>query len=60
MDPNANLEEQLDLAEQLLDVDQLVDSDDLMDKSERLATLVQDLHEWLKGGGFLPADWSRP
>lgn len=59
MDPNVNLEEQLRLAEAILGEEQ-VDTGDLIRDSQRLAELVQDLNTWLKAGGFLPADWSKP
>lgn len=56
MDPNANLKEQLDLTKRILEADP--DSHGVIhDDAARLAELVEALHEWLVGGGFLPADW---
>lgn len=59
MDPNANLTEQLALAAAFLraaDDDEPDQSPD-MDDARRLAELVLALDEWLRRGGFLPADW---
>jgi hypothetical protein len=52
MDPNACLKEILER------VGEVVHDGDI-DSGERLAHLVQDLHEWLSKGGFLPAAWER-
>lgn len=63
MDPNANLEEQLEIAARILDYsddpdvpEENIDPDDAL----RLAELVQALHDWISGGGFLPAKWQNP
>lgn len=53
MDPNANLEEQLQLARQIIDSDADTHSDHF-----RLAELVLGLHAWLHNQGFLPKAWS--
>jgi len=64
MDPDANLTEQLRLAARLLELP----ADDLgnytqAEQSEayfaslRLAELVEALHDWMRGGGFLPQAW---
>lgn len=58
MDPNANIEEQLNLASALLEIvedGQEFDEDDV----QRLADLVHALDTWLTGGGFLPERWKR-
>jgi hypothetical protein len=52
MDPNANLAEQLRLASDLLSA-----GEPDMDDALRLAELVEALHGWIAGGGFLPAQW---
>ena len=58
MDPDANLEEQLRIASRLIeaiDNERRIRPDDV----EGLASLVLALDEWIRGGGFLPADWHR-
>ena len=55
MDPNANLEEQLELAHKLL----LCDYGERPFDAERLAELVVALDEWIRKGGFLPARWRK-
>lgn len=57
MDPNANLDEQLQLADRILAFDELGDIDP--DDSVRLAELVKSLDEWITNGGFLPSAWQR-
>jgi hypothetical protein len=74
MDPNANLEEQITLAKQILERQDAFDPDvpceyeqkftenyytSQADAAERLAELVEALHEWIKKGGFLPKEWQR-
>ncbi len=60
MDPDANLEEQLRIIALLNDEGaECADVDDLVLHGERLAELVQALHEWIAGGGFLPKAWRR-
>lgn len=66
MDPNANIDEQLELVKE---INAVVDSaaDDgtltpeqteaLGDKAARLAELVEALDHWITGGGFLPTRW---
>jgi hypothetical protein len=54
MDPDANLEEQLDLAQQLLG-----ETGPSLDDAQRLAELVVALDLWIRSGGFLPAAWRR-
>lgn len=57
MDPDANLEEQLELANRLVDlVDEVHTSTvDVV----RLAELVLAMDEWIGRGGFVPKRWSR-
>lgn len=52
MDPNANLTEQLALTKRILDTGRAT-----MQDAERLAELVDALHGWIVGGGFLPDRW---
>jgi hypothetical protein len=64
MDPNANLDQQLDIAKR---IQQLADSDEPLERfaeklealAEELADRVEALDHWLAGGGFLPARWQR-
>ncbi|MBB5167088.1 hypothetical protein [Mycobacterium sp. AZCC_0083] len=51
MDPNAALEEMLDLARG--------DLTEFGDEVHRLAELTLGLHEFLGKGGFLPSAWAR-
>jgi hypothetical protein len=55
MDPDANLNEQLELAQEI------VDSEDTgfnhHEQAWRLAELVLALHEWMCRGGFSPEPW---
>ena len=58
MDPTANLNEQLVIAERIMrhmDEDRYPDEQD----ARRLAELVEALHNWIRNGGFLPAQWSK-
>lgn len=63
MDPDANLEEQLELAQELMEVNSDdMDTDALQEieeKASRLAELVLALDEWIERGGFLPKRWVR-
>ncbi len=52
MDPNANLDEQLQLA-----LDLLYYAEREPDP-QRLAELVIALHDWIRVGGFLPTAWT--
>lgn len=54
MDPNANLEQQLELARDL------ADSGGVPERAAQLAEHVLALHEWIIQGGFLPSDWDPP
>jgi hypothetical protein len=56
MDPNANLEEMLELAESLLNADRYENFP--RQDAERLSELVQALDGWLSAGGFLPSRWN--
>lgn len=51
MDPNATLEEMLAQAR--------ADQSEFHEGIHRLAELVLAMDNWLRGGGFLPKDWSR-
>ena len=58
MDPDENLTAQLRLAVRIQvasNNDRPIDPDD----ADRLAELVLSLNDWIRGGGFLPAKWSR-
>lgn len=61
MDPDVNLEEQLELARGMVDenIDDHTASDtaNLADRGQRLAELVLALDEWITKGGFKPARW---
>lgn len=61
MDPNANLEEQLDIAASILegkDEDPVLSEQQVLDRAVRLAELVQELDEWIVAKkGFLPMRW---
>ena len=63
MDPDANLEEQLELAQELMEMNSDdMDTDALQEiegKASRLAELVLALDEWIERGGFLPKRWVR-
>lgn len=54
MDPNQNLECQLDLAKQIL-----ADENKKTDDEIALAELILDLDKWICFGGFLPKRWNR-
>ncbi len=62
MDPNQNLDEQLDIAKR---IQQLADSDEPLERfaeklealAEELADRVEALDHWITGGGFLPRRW---
>lgn len=59
MDPQANLEEQLELAESIqgITANEDRDTDDLLrveEKAVRLAELVLAMDEWRKKGGYDP------
>lgn len=58
MDPNANLEEQLDLAKKIIVAS---DRGSFLGvySAERLAELVIALDEWIKNGGFIPRRWRK-
>lgn len=59
MDPNANLAEQLELARVMIAAYEDEDGNGIdQDDAARLAELVESLHGWICGGGFLPHPWS--
>lgn len=57
MDPDANLNEQLELAQAIADEDEDSDRIESAENGQRLADLVLALHEWISKGGFLPTAW---
>jgi hypothetical protein len=61
MDPTANLLEQLEISTRLLNT--FENADDTPEFKEedvvRLAELVEALHNWIRNGGFLPAQWRK-
>ena len=68
MDPNANLQEQLELAREMQAIEDASDDegnlaqeqvDDYQLKAGRLADLMLALNEWITKGGFLPSAWER-
>ncbi len=56
MDPDANLQEQRELTHKLIEALAHTTPVDEVDVA-RLCELVQDLDNWIKRGGFLPAAW---
>ena len=56
MDPQTNIQEQLNIAKHLAFCDTIKDTDDPL--ASRLAELVLALVEWRKSGGFEP-DYSK-
>jgi hypothetical protein len=56
MDPNANLEEQLNLASRLI-YEQENEPPSKPQDIIRLAELILALDAWIKRGGALPCDW---
>lgn len=64
MDPNANLEQQLELAGEILASADAASEEDrsldkLIEQAGALAGSVLALHEWITNGGFLPREWNR-
>lgn len=68
MDPNANLDEQIELAERAQEIQdncsdcgEYTDSqlEELGEIATRQAELVLAMNTWIAGGGFLPAAWRR-
>lgn len=65
MDPNATLTHLRAMAQALLrqidgntvDWDEVDEVATLMENVDELASMVINLDEWLRSGGFLPADW---
>jgi hypothetical protein len=64
MDPNVNLERQLDVAREMIALidGPVVESTDLanalIDLANELAELVIAQHDWITSGGFLPEAWT--
>lgn len=59
MDPNANLAEQLRLARKIQSCESFQSFMMASADCERLAELVEAMHEWVSKGGFLPDAWKR-
>jgi len=58
MDPDANLEEQLELAAEA--IESIENGAEVhVDDVERLAELVLALDGWITNGGFLPKRWRK-
>jgi len=55
MDPNANLEEALEIVGEMLNESEHIDVGDAV----RLAELIQALDGWICQGGFLPERWDK-
>lgn len=55
MDPDENLKQQIRLANSI----QKGGNRDHEYDASTLADLVLALHEWIEGGGFLPAAWRK-
>lgn len=62
MDPNVNLEEQLEISRSIIneDIDKHTSSETawMAGQGQRLAELVLSLDEWLAGGCFKPRRWN--
>jgi hypothetical protein len=56
MDPNATLR---DIREMIESLAMSQSTDNLIDLGEELASAVDQLDNWLTGGGFLPDEWTR-
>jgi len=57
MDPDANLEESMELARKLLSPSPM-GSGDIYDDAMRLAELVLAMDKWISREGFLPRRWN--
>ena len=56
MDPDKCLEEMLELAGKVVDDKSCGNAEDVV---LDLSHLVLALHDWIRGGGFLPKEWRR-
>lgn len=60
MDPNKNLEQQLELSKEIIqDAYDPLDGKRSSEKAFQLAELVISLDAWVKNGGFLPSAWMK-
>lgn len=60
MDPNQCLEDALTNASRIIDHDgEDISNDEMHDLALELATSVLSLHDWIRGGGFLPSEWRK-
>ena len=58
MDPNANLDAQIEIARRVVKNYQDPDSNGVdQDDANQLAELVIALDDWIREGGFLPRKW---
>lgn len=57
MDPNANLDEQLDIAHRIVE-GEYANLRELEAQADRLAELALALDEWIRKGGFVPLRWA--
>jgi hypothetical protein len=55
MDPDENLNEQLELARKIAKAEEPIDEDEV----DRLADLVLELHRWIASGGCVPSAWEQ-
>jgi hypothetical protein len=60
VDPDANLDEQLDLTRAILSEDETAAArwGSKEEQAHRLAELIHALDGWIRGGGFLPKAWT--
>lgn len=54
MDPNATLQEMLEITDEILTEKT---GEAAAEKAERLAMLVYSLNQWMTNGGFCPIRW---
>lgn len=57
MDPDQTLADGLAALARMHD--DMLDSNQRQEAAETAAFALQDLHNWISKGGFLPADWTK-
>lgn len=58
MDPDQCLEDALAAAERIIDSpEEELSNDEMHDLAIDLAHSVFAIHDWIRGGGFLPKEW---
>jgi hypothetical protein len=57
MDPNANLNEQIEIAQRAVEYDANSSPSAVARDLNRLSELVLALDDWLRRGGFVPRRW---